>query len=60
MYGDVMGLTDHFQAGSLLAFIGLACCAIPFVFYFFGARIRQRSRYAYAGDEENSTGKDVQ
>lgn len=34
-------------ASSLLGFIGLACCAIPFVFYFFGARIRAHSHYAY-------------
>ncbi|KAK5113561.1 hypothetical protein LTR85_010789 [Meristemomyces frigidus] len=41
-------------AGSLLAFISLACCAIPFVFYFKGAAIRKRSHYAYAGDEETN------
>ncbi|KAF1848454.1 multidrug resistant protein [Cucurbitaria berberidis CBS 394.84] len=40
-------------ASSLLAFIGLACCAIPFVFYFYGARIRAHSHYAYSEDEEN-------
>ncbi|KAF1835016.1 MFS general substrate transporter [Decorospora gaudefroyi] len=40
-------------ASSLLGFIGLGCCAIPFVFYFFGARIRARSHYAYSADEEN-------
>jgi hypothetical protein len=40
-------------ASSLLAFIGVACCAIPFVFYFFGARIRAHSHYAYSEDEEN-------
>jgi hypothetical protein len=40
-------------ASSLIAFIGLACCAIPFVFYFFGARIRALSHYAYSEDEEN-------
>ncbi|KAL6908839.1 major facilitator superfamily domain-containing protein [Trichoderma evansii] len=39
-------------ASSLLAFIGLACCAIPFVFWFFGARIRAHSKYAYGGDDE--------
>lgn len=39
-------------AGSLLAFISLACCAIPYVFYFKGARIRQLSRYAFADEEE--------
>ncbi len=43
-------------AGSLLAFIPLACCAIPFLFYFFGAKIRAGSRFAYAGDDEE-TGK---
>lgn len=41
-------------ASSLLAFIALACCAIPFVFYFKGEAIRRRSKYAYAGDEEKS------
>lgn len=40
-------------ASSLLGFIGLACCAIPFVFYFKGAAIRQHSHYAYSPDEEN-------
>jgi len=47
-------------ATSLLAFIALACCAIPFVFYYWGARIRQRSKYAFAepekGDEEKNAG----
>lgn len=37
-------------ASSLLAFISLACCGIPYVFYFFGAKIRQKSKYAYAGN----------
>jgi multidrug resistance protein len=41
-------------ASSLLAFISLACCAIPFVFYIFGARIRARSRFAYSGDDEET------
>ncbi|KAH5742186.1 hypothetical protein HBI18_037390 [Parastagonospora nodorum] len=40
-------------ASSLLGFIGVACCAIPFVFYFFGSRIRAHSHYAYSADEEN-------
>ncbi|KAH8681207.1 multidrug resistant protein [Xylariales sp. PMI_506] len=40
-------------AGSLLAFISLACCAIPFCFWKWGAQIRARSKYAYAGDEDN-------
>lgn len=35
-------------ATSLMAFISLACCAIPYAFYIFGARIRKRSKYAYS------------
>lgn len=42
-------------ASTLLAFLALACCAIPYVFYFFGARIRARSKYAYSGDDEENT-----
>jgi multidrug resistance protein len=38
-------------ASSILAFISLACCAIPYVFYFFGERIRRHSKYAYSGDD---------
>ena len=34
-------------ASSLMAFISLACCAIPYLFYIYGARIRKFSRYAY-------------
>ncbi|KIX96362.1 uncharacterized protein Z520_08140 [Fonsecaea multimorphosa CBS 102226] len=41
-------------ASSLLAFLALACCAIPYVFYFFGARIRRFSRYAYKDENEVS------
>jgi len=41
-------------AGSLLAFIGLACCAIPFLFYFKGAQIRKHSKFAYSGDDEEN------
>ncbi|KAF2711667.1 multidrug resistant protein [Pleomassaria siparia CBS 279.74] len=41
-------------ASSLLGFIGLACCAIPFIFYYKGAQIRKHSHYAYSPDEENS------
>lgn len=44
-------------ASSLLGFIGLACCAIPFVFYYKGAAIRARSHYAYSPDEENQDKK---
>jgi multidrug resistance protein len=41
-------------ASSLLGFIALACCAIPYVFYFYGAKIRMRSKYAFSADEENT------
>jgi hypothetical protein len=34
---DTLGLQ---WASSLLAFLGLACCLIPYVFYFKGAAIR--------------------
>ncbi|CZT10232.1 related to multidrug resistance protein [Rhynchosporium agropyri] len=44
----------HQWASSLLAFISLACCAIPYVFYFYGARIRKKSRFAYSGDDEEA------
>lgn len=36
-------------AGSLMAFISLACCGIPYLFFFYGATIRKRSKYAYDG-----------
>ncbi|PWY80420.1 MFS multidrug transporter [Aspergillus sclerotioniger CBS 115572] len=39
-------------ASTLLAFIALACCAIPYVFYFKGASIRGFSRHASSSDEE--------
>ena len=39
-------------ASSLLAFIGLACCLIPFVFWFKGAAIRKHSHYAFGDDDE--------
>ena len=41
-------------AGSLLAFIALACCAIPYVFYFKGKQIRSYSHYAFADDDEET------
>ncbi|KAK9452920.1 major facilitator superfamily domain-containing protein [Dipodascopsis uninucleata] len=39
-------------ASSLLAFISLACCAIPYLFYLYGAKIRTYSKYAYAPEDE--------
>jgi hypothetical protein len=47
-------------ASSLLAFISLACCAIPFLFYYYGASIRRGSRYAYSGDDEETLKTEVQ
>ncbi|ODV92726.1 hypothetical protein CANCADRAFT_1322 [Tortispora caseinolytica NRRL Y-17796] len=38
-------------ASSLLAFIALACCAIPFTFYIYGAKIRSYSKYAYSPED---------
>lgn len=46
-------------AGSLLAFISLACCAIPFLFYYKGAAIRKYSKYAYSGDDSLAGEKQV-
>ena len=34
----------------------MARCAITFVFYIYGERIRQHSHFAYSGDEENQAG----
>ncbi|CAK7900262.1 major facilitator superfamily multidrug transporter Nag3p [[Candida] anglica] len=45
-------------ATSLMAFISLACCAIPYMFYIYGARIRTFSKYAYA--PEMDTKRDVE
>lgn len=41
-------------ATSLMAFISLACCLIPYLFYIYGARIRRFSRYAYSPDPKDS------
>jgi len=38
-------------ASSLIGFIALACCAIPYGFYFKGATIRKRAKYAYSEPE---------
>ncbi|KAI9643532.1 Synaptic vesicle transporter SVOP [Ciborinia camelliae] len=43
-------------ASMVLAFIALACCAIPFVFWTWGAKIRAKSRFAYGGDDEEDRG----
>jgi hypothetical protein len=43
---------DYQWASSLLAFISLACCAIPYVFYFKGESIRHFSKYALGDEKE--------
>ncbi|ODA77820.1 hypothetical protein RJ55_06422 [Drechmeria coniospora] len=55
------GLGDQW-ASTLLALVSLACCAIPFLFWTFGARIRRRSKHAYGGesDSEPASGSDVE
>jgi hypothetical protein len=50
--GQMYDRLDYQWASSLLAFIALACCAIPFVLYFKGAVIRKHSRFAYAPTAE--------
>jgi hypothetical protein len=40
-------------ASSFLAFLSLACCAIPFLFWRYGARIRAGSKYAYGGEDDD-------
>ncbi|KAL4909361.1 hypothetical protein BDW74DRAFT_165849 [Aspergillus multicolor] len=38
-------------AASIPAFLATACAPLPFVFYFWGARIRKRSKYAALAEE---------
>lgn len=42
-------------ATSLMAFISLACCLIPFLFFFYGARVRTFSKYAYSPEMDTTT-----
>ncbi|KAI1633870.1 major facilitator superfamily domain-containing protein [Biscogniauxia mediterranea] len=39
-------------ASTLLTGISLLCCGIPFLFWKYGERIRQKSKYAYSGEDE--------
>lgn len=41
-------------ATTLMAFISLVCCGIPFLFYVYGSRIRKFSRYAYSPETSAS------
>jgi multidrug resistance protein len=47
-------------ASSLMAFIALACCAIPYVFFFYGARIRAFSKYAYSPEMDTKADIETQ
>ncbi|KAI9733024.1 MAG: Major facilitator super multidrug transporter nag3 [Cirrosporium novae-zelandiae] len=47
-------------ASTLLAFIALACCAIPYLFYFKGASIRKHSRFAYGDAEDEALEKSME
>ncbi|KAL7267334.1 Synaptic vesicle transporter SVOP [Rhizina undulata] len=47
-------------ASSLLGFIALACCAIPYLFYFKGAQIRKSSKYAYSPTDDELYGSAIQ
>lgn len=50
---DTMGMQ---WASSFLALLALACCLIPYVFYFKGAAIRKHSRFAFADEDEAAKG----
>jgi hypothetical protein len=52
--GQMYSRLGYQWASSLLAFIALACCAIPYVFYFKGENIRKYSRFAYKGEDEET------
>ncbi|KAF4637123.1 hypothetical protein G7Y89_g977 [Cudoniella acicularis] len=52
--GQMYARLGYQWASSLLAFISLGCCGIPYVFYFYGAAIRKRSKFAYSGDDEET------
>ena len=43
-------------ASSFLAFLSLACCLIPYVFYFKGAAIRKYSKFAFSDEEDTKLG----
>jgi hypothetical protein len=45
-------------ASSFLAFLALLCCAIPYGFYFYGARIRKFSKFAFHDEDEDVKNKE--
>lgn len=48
--GAVQLMHMSYQWGvSILAFVSLGCCAIPYLFFWYGAKIREKSKYAYNG-----------
>ncbi|ODV94852.1 hypothetical protein PACTADRAFT_50704 [Pachysolen tannophilus NRRL Y-2460] len=46
-------------ATSLMAFISLACCAIPYLFFIYGASVRRKSKYAYSPSIDDKVQKSV-
>lgn len=53
LFTQQMYATCGYQwASMILFFMALGCCGIPFLFWKYGARIRAKSKYAYAGDED--------
>ncbi|POS73857.1 hypothetical protein DHEL01_v207750 [Diaporthe helianthi] len=55
LFTEQMYATCGYQwASMILFFMALGCCGIPFLFWKYGAKIRARSKYAYAGDDENT------
>lgn len=54
LFTEQMYATCGYQwASMILFFMALGCCVIPFLFWKFGARIRAKSKYAYAGDDDD-------
>ncbi len=55
---QMYGRMGNQWATCFLAFLSLLCCGIPFLFWTFGARIRKHSKYAYGGDDEETSNSD--
>lgn len=55
LFTEQMYATCGYQwASMILFFMALACCGIPFLFWKYGAKIRARSKYAYAGGDDHT------
>ncbi|KAI8630287.1 major facilitator superfamily domain-containing protein [Xylariaceae sp. FL1651] len=51
--GQMYDRLGYEWAGTVIAAISFLCCGIPFLFWRYGERIRQRSKYAYAGEKND-------